>query len=740
MKFKLILHAAVVLIFFCSFPPLAGKEKKSSVKRRPRVGVVLSGGGAKGFAHVAILRRLEKLGIPVDYIGGTSMGGTVAALYSMGYTVDELERIAYDTDWYSYFSNEVKRSNRSSMRKSFQDLYPFSLNIAEKGIDIPRGLVNGQRMGLFLSKLTWGAHEISNYEKLHIPFICIATDMETGEGKVMAGGHIAESLRATMAIPTIFSPVEIDGRIYLDGGVVNNFPVKEVISMGADIIIGVDVGAPLYRREDLNSLAAVMEQATSFAGMKTIEAQRKRCDILITPDITDFTATSFEKTAEIIAAGEKATDRQIDKLLNLAAKFKKYSIAPRKRIVPSQTNSQRYISEIVFHGLREKIEKIVRENVRIKVGDKASADNVEEAVAYLYGTGFFKRISYSIEKRDDGSVLNLYFKEKPESSINFGLSYDIEMKSAILIGGMVRNLWMDNTLAVVNARVGEYSKLDAQYFLYTPIDPGVGIGIGCNLYDMDVYLYRNGIKTASYNFNYYNTSLFLSTFFSNWFNLSASVKKEFFEYEAEITDISADEEFKFDIIAGSVKLKIDTLNKYHYPSSGFSFEDKASYVYTDLAMEDENIFAERFWHNSFITRFAIPLGEKLTFIGGGASGFTNSKNVPPVYQFVMGGYQRFEDWIYPLNGYNFMERMAQHGWVYFTHLQYEFIKDFFITAKWNEGKATDSFEELFKYGDTDAGFGLTLGYSSVLGPVEVSVFRKRDIDDYIFQVNLGLRY
>ena len=260
-----------IILTFCTISVYSIENQPENKTGRPRIGLVLSGGGAKGFAHVAVLRILEKLEIPIDYIGGTSMGATVAALYSMGYSVDELEKIANETDWNSFLNNNIPRSKLDSFNKQLYDKYPIRLGITEKFKPAPTGLVNGHKIGLFLSRLTREAHNTHDFSKLPIPFICIATDIETGKGKIMRKGFLAESLRATMAIPSLFEPVEIDGRLYLDGGIVNNLPAKEVRDMGVDILIGIDVGAPLYKKEELDSLPRIMEQSISFLGDRKTE-------------------------------------------------------------------------------------------------------------------------------------------------------------------------------------------------------------------------------------------------------------------------------------------------------------------------------------------------------------------------------------------------------------------------------------------------------------------------------------
>ena len=233
------------------------------------------------------------------------MGATVAALYAMGYSPDELEQIARNTDWEDLFADQPARNDKDLFQKTMLEEFPLSLDISE-GIVSPKGLVRGQKISMFLSRLSLGFHNKKDFHDFNIPFLCIGTDIETGGYKVFMGGDIVDTLRASMAIPTIFEPVEVEGRLYLDGGIVNNFPVKEVKDMGADIIIGVDVGAPPYTAKELNNIPKIMEQLVSLNGIKNNNEQRSLCDILIIPDVRTFNATSFDKTQEILLEGERA--------------------------------------------------------------------------------------------------------------------------------------------------------------------------------------------------------------------------------------------------------------------------------------------------------------------------------------------------------------------------------------------------------------------------------------------------
>jgi len=727
---------SLALVSACLFPEGTCSVYGAYPAQRPKIGVVLSGGGAKGFAHIPVLRTLEKLNIPVDYIGGTSMGSTVAALYAMGYSVDELEKIARETNWYYYFQNRPDRTNESLMQKLYFREYAFTFDLSPHGLSVPKGFVNGQRIGLFLSRLSWEYLHLKDFHKLPVPFLCVATDFEKGAGVVLDKGNIAESLRASMAIPSVFNPVEIDDRIFLDGGVVNNFPVKEVREMGADIIIGIDVSGRLYKKEDLDSLPKIMEQSISFLGERKTMEQRQLCDILIIPDINDMGAQDFGRTDEIIKRGERATQIQMDKLIELSEQMKAYNV-DKSGNVEKERGVEIIAHRIYLHGLDKVSKSIVKQYLDIEPGDKVTPDKIEKGINEIYGLSFFERIRYDIENENGINSLHLYFIERPESHLYFGVAYDTDVNAAALMGLQINNAGFKNSEFILKGRFGEYSKFDGSYLIYTPIDPGVWIELNSKLYNLDYNYYIDGELREVYDFWQQVSSVSFNTFYSNWILLSFGMRKEFYFIDGEIVEPASRSRYKFDILSFYGFIKIDTLDDYTFPRKGFFLSGQIDYVRDDFSYYDSIFNTVNFQREMVVTRIAIPLGKRLAFQSGISASTISEDVAPPSYWFVMGGYQRYEDWIYPLNGYELMERSGRHGWVYYLDIQYELFPDFFITAKWNEGKSVDDIKDLYIYRETDAGFGLSLGYRTPFGPIQAAAYRKSGERDYSGYLNIG---
>ncbi|HEX9974225.1 MAG TPA: patatin-like phospholipase family protein, partial [bacterium] len=274
--------------------------------KRPKIGLVLSGGGAKGFAHVGVLKMLDSLQIPIDYIAGTSMGSIAGALYAIGYSGIDLEKLAYRSDWQEIFTDKPPRPDLPYFQKEQTGKYQLEFGVQGVKPMPPSGLIFGQKVSLLFSSLTFPYERITDFDQLPIPFRCVAVDLVTGNQVVIKNGSLAKAMRASMAIPTVFSPVEWGDSLLVDGGLLNNLPVDVVKQMGADIVIAVDVQSPLLARKQLTSALSVLEQTVSPVGIERVKENLKQVDLLIRPDIEEFTAADFDnmKIREIVRRGD----------------------------------------------------------------------------------------------------------------------------------------------------------------------------------------------------------------------------------------------------------------------------------------------------------------------------------------------------------------------------------------------------------------------------------------------------
>ena len=282
-----------ILVFVFIFSFGFSQEKK---RDNPLVGLVLSGGGAKGLAHIGVLKTLDSLGVRVDYVAGTSMGAVVGALYASGYTGNQLDSIVRSTSFELLISDKVPRNSKTFYERKNAEKYALTLPFNKFKIQLPSSISKGQNVFNLLSKLTIGVSGIDNFQKLPIPFYCIATDIQTGEQVVLDKGNLAQAIAASSALPTLFQPVKLENKLLMDGGITNNFPIEGLLTKNLDYIIGVDVQDDLFQHEDLNSASNIMLQINNFRALENLKEKSRLSDIYIKPDVTDFSIISFNES------------------------------------------------------------------------------------------------------------------------------------------------------------------------------------------------------------------------------------------------------------------------------------------------------------------------------------------------------------------------------------------------------------------------------------------------------------
>ncbi len=395
---------------------VAANATDGALPGQPCVGLVLGGGGARGAAHVGVLKVLERERIPVCRIAGTSMGAIVGGLYATGYTADELAALVDDIDWGGVLDDEPPRRSMPMRRKDndFKDLLDLEIGYKHGRIVLPGGLVQGQKLQLLLRRLTLSASGVDRFDALPIPFRAVATDIVTGKAVVFSAGDLATAMRSSMSVPGAFAPVQRDGRLLVDGGIVDNVPVDVARGMGADVLIAVDVGSPLVGPGKLNNPAAVLNQMiTAMMQDKTsiaLETLGPR-DVLIVPDLGDITSTQFNRGAEAIARGERAAEKVVPQLRRYAlgqAQYAAYRSAQRKRgfdpgliafldVMGADTGSGRYVAR----------------KAGSLVGKPFDVDAIEKTVDEIYGRGSFQGIDYKPVRDDGKQGLALVPRDKP---------------------------------------------------------------------------------------------------------------------------------------------------------------------------------------------------------------------------------------------------------------------------------------------------------------------------------------
>ena len=460
---ELVILAMLLLIFpFASNGEELSGDK--STKRRPKVGVVFAGGGAKGAAHIGVLKVIEEMGIPVDYVTGTSMGSIIGGLYSLGYTPWELDTLISNMDWSIYMSDNVLRKDFSYSEKKKQSEYllsiPFNTSAGikkeiskkigkEEGTgkykekvflkSLPSGFINGQNLLNKFENLSGNYQDSMCFNDLPIPFACVATNIIDGKEVVMNKGDLPVAMRSSMAIPGVFSPVRVGDMLLSDGGQVNNFPVDVCLSMGADIIIGVDLPSHKeVKADDLGSLPQLLSHMLYTLIRTNVDKQTPLCDVYITPNTSDFTTLSFDKKSidTIIARGYSAADKLRPELQKVKEMLMQYGELPTvnrsKKAVNFEENVFQ-IGSIEVRGAEAKDNEWIIKKLDL-LGMKVSVKEIDNAIAKLYGTKGYSSISYKLIGTESPYHLKLLLVKAEPHSISLGFRFDSYETAAILAG------------------------------------------------------------------------------------------------------------------------------------------------------------------------------------------------------------------------------------------------------------------------------------------------------------------
>lgn len=447
---KLTISLSALLLSFNTF---------SNEKERPKVGLVLGGGGALGFAHVGVIRALEELQIPVDYIGGTSMGAIVAGMYASGMSPDEMERHFVELDWWDVLKDQSPHQYLVYRRKMDDRRFMGTeLGFNNWSFQFSPGMAQGQKLNNVLETFALNSAGIQDFDQLNIPYRAVATDLRKGESVVLDSGSLARAMRASMAVPGAFTPVRTGDRVFVDGGIFNNIPVDVVKAMGADIIIAVDVGASGAEKTELSdfrSLPNVVNRTYTIMQRPAQEEQLKHADVVIEPELMEYSPGHFHKSAEIIPRGTKAAEELKEKLSDLTVSDKAFSAFLKKQRFKHE--QQIVINKIQVQDNSAVSSASIKYRIHSKPGP-IDLNVVNEDLRRIYGMGAFQTVTYDVEPNGDDYTLIFNAEEKywGPGLLHFGMKFESATDTS-----MIWSLLLNYTRTQLNDFGGE-ARLDLE--------------------------------------------------------------------------------------------------------------------------------------------------------------------------------------------------------------------------------------------------------------------------------------
>ncbi|MDR0842767.1 MAG: patatin-like phospholipase family protein [Acidobacteriota bacterium] len=430
---------------------------------RPKVALALSGGGARGAAHIGILKVFEREGIPIDCIAGTSMGALAGGLYAVGYSPEEIENFLAEQDWGTLFS-DAPQWRFTPLAERADSRYQGKIALRGLSLEIPGGLFSGQRFTEAMDVLTATQmlHAQNDFDKLPIPFRAVATNLVDGKPYVFHQGSLTQAVRASIAVPMMFTPIEIEDGLLIDGGLVNNLPTDIARDMGADIIIAIDVSSPLMRKDELGTLFSVVDQAISLQMEKNVEVNKKLAHLVLTPNMDGLTNTNYDKLPEIIKRGEEAAEQHLQEIKALVAGI------PPRRAQPIASTTTPIIDSISFSGLKQVSTAQVESKINLHPGDEADPAAIAAEVSRIYAMRLFETVSYTLEPAgEDRYRLIFRVREDLMHTFGAGIRYDNDYNFTILAEFVARQIFRTPSRAVVSSQFGGVENHTAS-FRYIP--------------------------------------------------------------------------------------------------------------------------------------------------------------------------------------------------------------------------------------------------------------------------------
>ncbi len=718
-----------------------------------KVGLVLSGGGAKGLAHIGALKVIEDSGVRIDYIGGTSMGAIIGALYASGYTAKQLDSIFRETDFDKLIQDEIPRSAKTFYEKDESEKYALTLPFDKFKVSFPSALSKGQNVYNLLSKLTAHVSNIEDFNELPIPFFCVATDVETGKPILLNKGYLPQAITASGALPSLFSPVVISDTLMIDGGVVNNYPVDEVKAMGADLIIGVDVQDTLRDRYKLKSALDVLVQINNFRTIKDMVKKREKTDIYIKPNIEAFTVVSFDEGNSIIRAGEDEANALKNELLAVAA---------RQRTVPKQkidfiTGDSLFIKEVKIEGIEKYTRSYVLGKLKLVTPARTSYKRFNEGINNLSATGNFQDIDYHFTEDENGeTTLLLNLRENTANTLlRLGAHYDDLFRTAVLVNVTQKRIITNNDIASFDFIVGDNVRYNFDYYIDKGFYWSIGLNSSYSFFDKDVPIgfvdtdFLTNVNTQlnqiSLKYDDVTNRVYVETLFKRILLLGIGVEHKWLRYLSETIGVDENniprtvfENTNYFSTYGY--LKYDTYDNIFFPKKGFYFKgDFHMYLFADGLNKNFSEFSISKAMMGYATSFSDKLSMQITTEGGFKIGGKNTNS----FDFLVGGYGYKQlNNIIPFYGF---EALSLRGDTYLKSaiiLDYEIFKKNHINLSANIANVGDGLFDSGEWIDRIDYSSVALGYGleTFLGPVEVKYSFSPDRDEGEWYVSVGFRF
>jgi len=695
-----------------------GQCIQSEVTDRPKIGLVLGGGGARGYAHVGVLKKLEEMRIPYDYIAGTSMGSIVGGFLATGMESEELAQVVRDADWDDLFNDKTEREDLPFRRKSDDDLGLFGpkLGIGKESSLLPKGVVSGQKVIFMFESVASQRVNTTDFDLLPIPFRAIATDIVTGDMVVINDGELSMAMRASMAVPAFFDPVRRGDALLVDGGLARNLPVDVARDMGADVIIAVDVGTKLMGKEEISNVLAIVSQMTGLLTVQNTENQIETLgekDVLIVPDIGDkISSADFNKLDEAIPLGYAATDAMQDQL-------QKYSLSESayrawRRQIDNCVDGPPQVHFVELDNQSRFSDEVIRKLITIEPGETLDLDQVDHDLRQIYGLGFIRQARYNIIEQDgqQGIEITVLQDERGTKFIETGLDLAFTGRGTTFnIRGGYLNTALDERGSEFRAvvQIGESPGIFVDY--YKPLDDRLRWSFepGLSWFERPLLIFdSDGDALAEIELEEYGGALTLGREFSRYAKISAGFTR--YAGNMDITIGNPDlAPFSFDGAELFAELRYDRLDDRYLPTRGLY----STLKYTNSV---ESLGADISFEQLEFSIFSSHTFGLHNFMWGGQYNTSLQDDVPIYALYAGGGFLN-------MSGFEANSLLGAHYGTVLAGYRYQVAKSGFLPGyvgmTLEYGNAAQERSEIFSEGLMNGSF--YFGYKTPLGPVYLGI-------------------
>lgn len=689
-----------LLIFGCCSLIFAHAQVKKDlvIPPHPKVGLVLSGGGAKGFAHIGVLKVLDSMGVKVDYVAGTSMGAIIGALYATGHSGKEIENIVLNTDFYQVLQDTSPRNETTFFSKNV-DKYMLSIPIVKGEINLPKGFSSGQKNLELLKKYFKDYSTVKDFSQLPIPFFCVATNIENGNAKILDSGDLALSVLASSAFPGLLDPVVIGDSLYVDGGVAINYPAKPLKDRGIDFVIGVNLDQGFTKKEDLDNVIAILNQIVSFGITKETKRQLKYTDINIQPVLKDVGVTSFDAKEKTIAIGYKEAIRYSDILEKLPQRNKEIFVPTE----PSLSAIYK-LSGLELEGDKLYNKDYVTGKLGLKFPTSITFSTLNKKIEQLYATNNYSFINYEIVPREGKNILKLKVDEnQTKLYLKAGLHYDEIFKTGLLANITLKRALFKNSIASLDVIFGDKPRYYFNYLMDNGYIPGFGLystGMQFDLKDRDEHIIEK--------WDLFRNSIYIQSVWRNRVAIGGGISADIFKIDQIV------KEAKHHFFNAYFFLKTDTQDNTEFPTRGLFLNFRTQLLSPFDSREETTLQIQG------NMKFHFKLSPRLTYSLNSFVGVSIGP-IPEVYNYKLGGiFQQDLPNFVSFSGYLLGQVQDPNILMLSNNFQYRIFNNYYLIANYSTASLFPDIKNTKFLEFNHNTLGLTAGYKSPFGQIKIN--------------------